>query len=206
VTISPESVARVEALYRDGLTYAEIVAATGVSSGSVCRIVRAAGLTGQRKGGPRPARLLGIDVLPECVGCGVPVVPYSTRMGASDEQRSAWYEAGATAVKSGGRCSPCARGVERPDDGTQAAADALAALADLLHADDHAWTYHALCAQSDPEMWFPEPSDWRASRAAQRVCAACPVRAQCLGAGMTSDHGVWGGTTPRERMTLRRTA
>jgi WhiB family transcriptional regulator, redox-sensing transcriptional regulator len=72
------------------------------------------------------------------------------------------------------------------------------------------WAERALCAQADPDAWYPEH---RAQAVvAKRICAACPVRAQCLeyalsGAdtwrGITT--GIWGGTTPRERSRLRQT-
>ena len=69
------------------------------------------------------------------------------------------------------------------------------------------WAERALCAQADPDAWYPEH---HAQPWAKRICAACPVRAQCLeyalsGAdtwrGITT--GIWGGTTPRERSRLR---
>ena len=70
------------------------------------------------------------------------------------------------------------------------------------------WADQALCAQSDPDAWFPDQG--RTAAIARRICAACPVRLQCLdhalaGAdtwgGITT--GIWGGTTPRERAALR---
>ena len=74
----------------------------------------------------------------------------------------------------------------------------------------YAWTEDALCAQADPDAWFPDQG--RTAKLARRICAACPVRAECLdfalsGAdtwgGITT--GIWGGTTPRQRAILRRT-
>ena len=70
------------------------------------------------------------------------------------------------------------------------------------------WAERALCAQTDPDTWYP--GNHAQAAAAKRICAACPVRAQCLqyalsGAdtwrGITT--GIWGGTTPRERSRLR---
>ena len=40
------------------------------------------------------------------------------------------------------------------------------------------WWFAALCAQTDPELFFPEKGG--STRAAKRVCTGCPVRAQCL--------------------------
>jgi len=38
---------------------------------------------------------------------------------------------------------------------------------------------------------------------AKAVCAGCPVREECLEAGMREPRGVWGGLTARERVRLR---
>jgi len=67
------------------------------------------------------------------------------------------------------------------------------------------WRASAVCAQTDPELWFPEKATQ--SRAARAVCAGCPVRAECLAYALTQDrvYGVWGGTTERERRKLTTT-
>lgn len=45
---------------------------------------------------------------------------------------------------------------------------------------------------------------------ARAVCATCPVQFECLAYALTTldthelDHGVWGGTTPEQRVRLRR--
>jgi WhiB family transcriptional regulator, redox-sensing transcriptional regulator len=64
-----------------------------------------------------------------------------------------------------------------------------------------AWHAEALCAQSDPDAWFP---DYHPAAAVLRVCAACPVRPECLGQALADRemHGVWGGTTPAQRRQL----
>ena len=65
-----------------------------------------------------------------------------------------------------------------------------------------AWWAHAACRGEGVARWFP-PSG--AAIAAQRaICAACPVVAECLTAGIGDDHGIHGGTTRRERVRLRR--
>lgn len=38
---------------------------------------------------------------------------------------------------------------------------------------------------------------------ARAICATCPVRAECLGAGMDEEWGVWGGIGPKLRKRLR---
>ena len=62
----------------------------------------------------------------------------------------------------------------------------------------------ALCAQVDPELFFPEKG--QPSAPAKAVCAACPVTALCLATfGPLVDHGVVGGLTAEERRLQRRT-
>src|SRR5215207_5779220 len=61
----------------------------------------------------------------------------------------------------------------------------------------------ALCAQVDPELFFPEKG--QPSGPAKAVCAACPVTALCLATfGPLVDHGVVGGLTAQERAAARR--
>ena len=65
-----------------------------------------------------------------------------------------------------------------------------------------AWHDLARCAETDPEMFFPEKGE--STRPAKRVCAGCEVRAECLQDAL--DHGerfgVWGGLSERERRVL----
>ena len=69
-----------------------------------------------------------------------------------------------------------------------------------------AWQTDALCAQTDPEAFFPEKGG--STRDAKRVCEACPVQAECLDYAMSKDEkfGIWGGLSERERRRLRRLA
>ncbi|WP_433516477.1 WhiB family transcriptional regulator [Nonomuraea sp. CA-143628] len=66
------------------------------------------------------------------------------------------------------------------------------------------WMADGLCAQTDPEAFFPEKG--ASSKAAKQVCRACEVRAQCLeyALGNNIHFGVWGGLTERERRRLKR--
>ncbi|MFE4834474.1 WhiB family transcriptional regulator [Arthrobacter sp. NPDC056691] len=68
--------------------------------------------------------------------------------------------------------------------------------------DDPSWREDALCAQVDPELFFPEKG--QPSRDAKKICSTCDVREQCLQWAMTANqrHGVWGGLTARERSRL----
>jgi len=67
-----------------------------------------------------------------------------------------------------------------------------------------AWTTDALCAQVDPDLFYPESG--APNRDAKRVCAGCEVRAECLAYALAHRErfGVWGGTTERERRRMRR--
>jgi WhiB family redox-sensing transcriptional regulator len=83
---------------------------------------------------------------------------------------------------------------------------AMPALFTGLDVDDARTVWEsALCAQVDPELFFPEKG--QPSAAARAVCAACPVTALCLATfGPLVADGVVGGLTGRERRELRRRA
>jgi WhiB family redox-sensing transcriptional regulator len=65
------------------------------------------------------------------------------------------------------------------------------------------WQRQALCAEVDPEAFYVEKGG--STREARRVCAACPVRGECLGyaLAMGERYGIWGGLTYRERLAVR---
>jgi hypothetical protein len=62
----------------------------------------------------------------------------------------------------------------------------------------------AICAQTDPEAFFPESGE--STRYAKSICAKCPVRTDCLLEALANGYtdGVWGGLSPRERQQLKR--
>jgi WhiB family transcriptional regulator, redox-sensing transcriptional regulator len=68
------------------------------------------------------------------------------------------------------------------------------------------WQERALCAQTDPEAFFPEKGG--STREAKRICLGCEVRAECLEYALANDErfGIWGGLSERERRRLRRRA
>jgi WhiB family transcriptional regulator, redox-sensing transcriptional regulator len=68
------------------------------------------------------------------------------------------------------------------------------------------WQERALCAQTDPEAFFPEKGG--STREAKKVCAGCEVRAECLEYALANDErfGIWGGLSERERRKLKRRA
>jgi len=74
--------------------------------------------------------------------------------------------------------------------------------------DDHAlaWQTDALCAQTDPEAFFPEKGG--STRDAKRICTSCEVRGECLEYALQNDErfGIWGGLSERERRKLKRRA
>lgn len=69
-----------------------------------------------------------------------------------------------------------------------------------------AWQADALCAQTDPEAFFPEKGG--STREAKRICDGCEVRSECLDYALQNDErfGIWGGLSERERRKLRRRA
>ena len=66
------------------------------------------------------------------------------------------------------------------------------------------WAARALCADADPDTWFPDDGDRALAAAAIRVCALCPVRTECLAHALAirEPHGVWGGLAAGQRRTL----
>jgi len=68
------------------------------------------------------------------------------------------------------------------------------------------WQERALCAQTDPEAFFPEKGG--STREAKKVCSGCEVRAECLDYALENDErfGIWGGLSERERRKLKRRA
>jgi WhiB family transcriptional regulator, redox-sensing transcriptional regulator len=70
--------------------------------------------------------------------------------------------------------------------------------------EQESWRAEALCAQTDPEAFFPEKGG--STRDAKAVCRRCPVTAECLEWALANDqrYGVWGGTSAPERAALRR--
>lgn len=66
------------------------------------------------------------------------------------------------------------------------------------------WRTSALCAQTDPEVFFPEPGG--SPELAKRICAACPVQAACHEDALAWGDvmGVWGGHTEADRRRIKR--
>jgi WhiB family redox-sensing transcriptional regulator len=68
------------------------------------------------------------------------------------------------------------------------------------------WQDAALCAQTDPEAFFPDKGG--STREAKRVCMACEVRVTCLDYALENDErfGIWGGLSERERRRVKKRA
>lgn len=58
---------------------------------------------------------------------------------------------------------------------------------------EYDWQQDALCGQTDPEQFFPPRGG--STVKAQRICAACPVREQCLEWAMRvrPEYGMYAG-------------
>ena len=79
-------------------------------------------------------------------------------------------------------------------------------ISDDRNPDPLAWQDQALCAQTDPEAFFPEKGG--STREAKKTCRGCDVRAECLAYALERDErfGIWGGLSERERRRLKREA
>jgi WhiB family redox-sensing transcriptional regulator len=71
----------------------------------------------------------------------------------------------------------------------------------------------ALCASTDPDLWFPEPryrndtAHYRTeeSMQARAICNACPAKPECLEYSLRYSglHGIWAGLDPTQRNKLQ---
>lgn len=66
------------------------------------------------------------------------------------------------------------------------------------------WQEYALCAQTDPDLFFPEKGGSTAP--ATSICHRCPVRDACLEYALENDirHGIWGGMSDNDRRRITR--
>lgn len=99
----------------------------------------------------------------------------------------------------GGKCARC--GVDTSEQGRMCMSCRLTRkIPDL----DTTWTDDALCAQTDPDLFFPEKGG--TSNDARAVCQQCPVIAECLTYALDArmSDGVWGGMSAAERKAILR--
>ena len=78
-----------------------------------------------------------------------------------------------------------------------------------LGAADYSWRDHALCRDTDPELFFPVGTTGIALvqiDKARQVCGECDVRSECLDFALETnqDSGIWGGLCEEERRVIRR--
>lgn len=68
------------------------------------------------------------------------------------------------------------------------------------------WMEFGTCRSVDPNLFFPDPSDYTQVKKAKAVCAVCPVINECREYALpdASLSGTWGGMSERDRMTARR--
>jgi WhiB family redox-sensing transcriptional regulator len=71
------------------------------------------------------------------------------------------------------------------------------------------WRAAGACLSADPDLFFPVSPNGKAARQASRalrICAGCRVQRQCLEFALQANEmeGIWGGTTPEERVRARR--
>lgn len=66
------------------------------------------------------------------------------------------------------------------------------------------WMTEGVCAQVDPDLWFPTRGSGHDSREAIKICQGCPIRRKCLQYALdTGELGIWGGTTAEHRRVMR---
>ena len=74
---------------------------------------------------------------------------------------------------------------------------------------DYTWRSHAICRDTDPDLFFPIGTTGQALvqiARAKQVCGECPVRVDCLEYALETnqDSGIWGGLSEEERREIRR--
>lgn len=80
-------------------------------------------------------------------------------------------------------------------------------LTDAATAD--VWRDHALCRDTDPDLFFPIGTTGQALVQidhAKQVCGECTVSNECLDFALATnqDSGIWGGLSEEERRVIRR--
>lgn len=75
-----------------------------------------------------------------------------------------------------------------------------------LDAKPAPWMVDAACSAVDPELFFAPPSEKGKTTRAKDICRECPVLADCLGFALEGpeQHGIWGGTTVKQRRDIKR--
>lgn len=68
------------------------------------------------------------------------------------------------------------------------------------------WEKRASCLGFPAVIFYPEDIKPETSAQALEICRNCPVRLQCLEQALirNESEGIWGGTLPQERRSIRR--
>lgn len=68
--------------------------------------------------------------------------------------------------------------------------------------NETSWMAQGACRNHPPSAFFP--SDGVGVDRARKICATCSVQSPCLEYALAQriDHGVWGGTSERERRRI----
>ena len=66
------------------------------------------------------------------------------------------------------------------------------------------WMQNGTCNEKSADTFFP--GDGVGVEKAKKICQACPVKDTCLEYALKNrvDHGVWGGTSERQRRRILR--
>ena len=70
---------------------------------------------------------------------------------------------------------------------------------------DQTWRTDAACRDMNTAVFFPGRGQNGAVTAAKKICAECPVKAECLTAALIDpmNSGIWGATSHRQRRATR---
>lgn len=87
-------------------------------------------------------------------------------------------------------------------------ADLFDLIADIVIAREATWREKAACRGGNVELFFPKQTIPTGCQDAKRLCAQCPVIAECRAEwermpSALQRHGVWFGTTDKERREMR---
>jgi WhiB family transcriptional regulator, redox-sensing transcriptional regulator len=65
---------------------------------------------------------------------------------------------------------------------------------------------YAGCRNMSSDTFFPDKGNNLLGRSAIETCNRCPVQMDCLEYAIQNnlDHGIWGGTSERQRIRIRR--
>lgn len=184
-----QEVARAQAMifarwYVDRLSIADVSAETGRSPTSARNLIAELADALMFETGPRPYNVEAAMALVE------PPI--------------ALHALGALAFRNAGSEQPASRQAPTLDQlaammarsGITQAVDIAGAIQDLT------WQDLSLCAQTDPDLFFPEKGG--STKNALRVCGDCEVAGECLANALYNKetHGIFGGKTARERRKL----